>query len=184
MLRLACDTAAVDELLERLRSATTSMSRLRDRVEAGEPWPLSRSYGAEPESSWGPPEVLAHVAEMIPYWLGEIDRIVSGDPAAPVPFGRVATDPDRIERIGRDRELPFGELFDRIERSSNDAANVIATLSPAERARVGSHPRRGEMSVSDSFEQFIVRHLEEHVEQLEDVVSSRETDGGTDPAAG
>jgi hypothetical protein len=40
------------------------------------------------------------------------------------------------------------------------------------------------MSVSDSFEQFIVRHLEEHVEQLEDVVSSRETDGGTDQAAG
>jgi len=178
MLRLACDTAGVDALLERLQSATESMLRLRDRVEAGEPWTLSASYGAEPESSWGPREVLAHVAEMIPFWLAEIDRIVTAGAAAPVPFGRVATDPDRIERIGRDRELPIGELFDRIGQASNDAVRVVGGLSAGERGRLGIHPRRGEMSVSDSFERFIVGHLEEHVEQLVEVLSARDNGGG------
>jgi len=183
MLRLACDTAAVNELQERLRSATESMLRLRDAVEAGEPWPLSASYGVEPESSWGPREVLAHVAEMIPFWLGEIDRIVSADAGAPVPFGRVATDPARIERIGKDRMLPIGELFERIGLASYGAMRVMGGLSEPDRARLGMHPRRGEMSVNDSFDQFIVHHLEEHVDQLREALSTHEEDRTTDRGA-
>ena len=37
-------------------------------------------------------ELLAHVAEMLPYWLGEVERILAGPPE-PVPFGRVGSDP-------------------------------------------------------------------------------------------
>ena len=51
---------------------------------------------------------------MLPYWLGEVERILAGWPR-PVPFGRVATDEVRIAIIGRDRTVPLRELFDRVE---------------------------------------------------------------------
>ena len=108
-----------------------------------------RAYGAEPESDWGPKEVLAHVGEMAPYWLSQVEVVLAGSPE-PVPFGRVATDPERIDRIGRDRSLPAGELFDRIDAGLAAVGVRLAELEPAERARRGLHSRLGEMTVEAS----------------------------------
>jgi hypothetical protein len=77
----------MDELIGRMERAVEALTSQRARVEAGEPWPLSARFGTEPEASWGPRETLAHVTEMLPFWLGEIERILAG-PAEPVPFGR------------------------------------------------------------------------------------------------
>ena len=147
------------------------MESLRPRVVAREPWPLSDAYGAEPESDWGPKEVLAHVAEMLGYWLAQVDAIVAapGGDSAP-PFGRVATDPDRIARIGEDRRLPADELFDRVAAAASDVGRRMVTLSPDELARRGIHPRLGEMALPAIFERFMVSHLEEHVRQLSEVL--------------
>src|SRR5262245_13480593 len=98
-----------DDLSERLRSAGNDLVATRPAVEAGAPWPMAAVFDHSDEARWGPPEVLAHVAEMLPYWLGEVERILAG-PTDPVPFGRVGTDEVRIAIIGRDRSLPVGEL--------------------------------------------------------------------------
>jgi hypothetical protein len=171
MLRRACDTAAVQELIDRLDVAAAGMEGHRASVVAGEPWPLSAAYGAEPESDWGPKEVLAHVAEMLPFWLGQVEAIVASPPAQGVPpFGRVSTDPERIRRIGDDRRLASDELFDRIAAAARQVGARMASLTPVERARSGVHVRLGEMSVPAIFERFTVSHLEEHVSQLGEVV--------------
>ena len=147
------------------------MEALRPAVVAGEPWPLSDDYGAEPESSWGPKEVLAHVAEMLPFWLGQVEAIVASPPAKGAPaFGRVSTDPERIRRIGDDRGLRSDELFDRIAAAAREVGARMASLTPEEQARSGVHVRLGEMSVPTIFERFTVSHLEEHVNQLGEVV--------------
>jgi hypothetical protein len=162
----------MDELIDRLAAAAAGMAALRPGVVAGEPWPLSEAYGAEPESDWGPKEVLAHVAEMLPFWLGQVEAIVATPAAdgAP-PFGRVSTDPIRIARIGEDRRLTTGELFDRIAAAAGDAGVRMASLTPDEQRRSGVHVRLGEMSVPAIFERFMIGHLEEHVTQLRDVVN-------------
>jgi hypothetical protein len=172
MLRRACDTAAVDDLTDRLAAATADLEALRDAVVAREPWPLSEAYGVEPESDWGPKEVLAHVAEMLPFWLGQIDRILA-TPAAdgPPPFGRVSTDPNRIARIGADRMLAAGELFDRAAEGAVAVERRVGELAPADLARSGVHARLGEMTVPAIVERFIVGHLEEHVRQLDEVLA-------------
>jgi hypothetical protein len=170
MLRLACDTAAVNDQIERLEAARQAMRALRPDVENREPWPLSRAYGVEPESDWGPKEVLAHVAEMIPFWLGQIER-VTADRDEPVPFGRVTSDPVRIQRIGRDRTMPAAELFERIDGAAALAAARLATLSPRESGRRGTHPRFGEMTVDAIAGRFVIGHLEEHVEQLTEILA-------------
>ena len=171
MLLLTCDTGVVNELIGRLERARREVAALRHAVEAGEPWPLSTDYGAEPESSWGPKEVLAHVAEMLPFWLGQFEAVLADD-SGPAPFGRVATDPARIARIGSDRNVPTGELFDRIDAESATVVARLRTLTPDDTARLGRHPRLGEMTLGEAAERFVVGHLEEHVEQLREVLAA------------
>jgi hypothetical protein len=151
-------------LADRLLAAEAALTELAPAVEAGS-WPLSDNFGTEPEAYWGPPETLAHVAEMIPFWTGEIERILAGSPE-PVPFGRVTTDPLRLGIIERDRSLPPRELFARIRSDSARLAARLRELSPAEARRRGLHARLGEMTVADIVPRFLVGHLEEHVEQL------------------
>ena len=98
---------------DRLDAAVAAILALERRVDTAGPWALAELYGTEAEASWGPPELMAHVDEMLPFWLGEVERILDGPPGAPVPFGRVATDTVRIGVIGRDRTLPLRELFAR-----------------------------------------------------------------------
>ena len=126
----------------------------------------SEHFGVEPEASWGPPEVLAHLAEMQPFWLGQLDRVIEGHPE-PVPFGRVQSDEARIAAIGNDRHLPIETLYRRIEDGAAAVLGLIGMLDAASAARRGIHPTLGEMTVMQVIERMLVNHLEEHADQLE-----------------
>jgi len=164
------------DLTRRLAQASVAFEAFRLAVEAGDPWQLSPAYGTEPESDWGPKELLAHTAEMLGYWPAEIDRILNGGPD---PVGRVSTDPERIGRIGRDRQLPTAELFDRVAAGARRLEARIGSLSARDAARLGLHPRLGEMTVGRIIERFLVGHLEEHVEQLRAILATRRKDADT-----
>lgn len=165
--------AETSDLVQRLRAARAAFGDLRPGIESGEPWPLSADFGTAPESSWGPREALAHVAEMLPYWTGEIARVVVAGAPELVPFGRVQSDVLRIGILERDRTLPLGELFERIDAGTDRIARRLQALSGAEAARRGVHPRLGELAAAEMAERFVVGHLEEHVEQLRDLVAAR-----------
>ena len=151
--------------LGRMAAATATIASLRGAIKAGEPWPAGPVSGDGPEAEWGPPEVLAHTAEMLQYWLGEIERVVAGS-TEPLPFGRVSTDPLRTLTIERDRTLPTGELISRIQASVGRYAARLPELSPADWQRPGIHPRLGEMTVEAMLQRFVVTHLDEHAVQL------------------
>jgi hypothetical protein len=160
--------------LERIAAARRAYADLAPRVMAGEPWPLAAAFGTEPEAEWGPREVLAHVEEMLPFWLGELERVV--DPATapgPVAFGRIADDTARVAIIERDRSLPLGVLFGRIDTGLRDWADRLATLTEAEKARIGIHPRLGELPAPGILERFVLGHAEDHIAQLESVLAAR-----------
>ncbi len=168
---LACEhegerMTVMTDLVDRLRAAERELADLRSSVEAGAPWSLSESFGTAPEANWGPPEILAHLAEMLPFWLGEMERVLDG-PVEPVPFGRTAADQLRILSLERDRTLPLRELFDRIEAGVERYARRLPELSPQESLRRGLHSRLGELTVIQLVERFSVGHFEEHVRQLE-----------------
>ena len=171
---------AFDEALERLSTAGRALDRLRPAVQAGAPWPLAARFGTEPEAHWGPPEVLAHVAEMLPFWLGEAERVLDAV-VEPAPFGRVATDELRIATIERDRSLPVRELFDRIAVGISRYAGRLSELTDAQAACRGLHPTRGELTVTEMIDRFVVSHLEEHVEQLAAALADGDAPGGGTP---
>jgi hypothetical protein len=163
--------------LDRLTAVRAAYTRLQGPVAGGEPWPLAAAFGTEPEAAWGPRELLAHVAEMLPYWLGELERVVDGDPGgSPVPFGRVSDDAVRIGSIGRDRTLPLRVLFGRIDMGLGAWTHRLGSLNDDARGHVGLHPRLGEMPATAMLERFVLGHAEEHVAQLEGIL----TDAGID----
>lgn len=167
--------ASLDEQARRLGQAAAGILAIQAHVERASPWPLAELYGTEAEASWGPPELLAHLDEMLPYWLGEVERILASDPAAgPLPFGRIADDPIRIGIIGRDRRLPLRVLFERFDAASAGLITRMPELTSADIERVGVHPSRGELSVLAIFERFVVGHLEDHVVQLGEIVTRAE----------
>jgi hypothetical protein len=160
------------QLADRLRTGWATLAALRGHVEAGEPWPLSDNFGTEPEATWGPRETLAHVQEMLPFWLGEIERILEHDQSGRAqPFGRVATDEIRLAVIERDRTLPLRELFSRIEESVGRTGRRLGELADDELARRGEHPRLGPMTVAQVVDRFVCGHLEEHAVQLREAIS-------------
>jgi hypothetical protein len=160
------------ELAAGLRQAHERLISLRADVEQGAPWPLADRFDHSDEAVWGPPELLAHVAEMLPYWQGEVERILGGGPEA-VPFGRVGSDANRIGRIERDRTLPPQQLDRRVDEAVERWADRLAALSPADLGRSGLHPTLGHMPVEAIVTRFVVGHLEEHAEQLQAILDER-----------
>ncbi|MEJ7748139.1 MAG: DinB family protein [Candidatus Limnocylindrales bacterium] len=156
---------------ERIDHARARLASLVAPISEGEPWPLADAFGTEPEASWGPREVLAHLAEMLPFWLGELERVVDGGTG--VPFGRVAEDGVRIGLIERDRSLPLRALSGRIDRGLDEWAERLASLGDDERRAVGRHSRLGELSAEQLAERFVIGHVEDHIAQLEAILADR-----------
>jgi hypothetical protein len=119
-----------DASMDRLRAVRAGFAGTRAAVEARAPWPLAETIDDSAEAEWGPPEVLAHVAEMVPYWQGEIERVLAG-PQEPVPFGRIASDPLRIGILERIVRAAPSKLYDKC--SSRSTASNGAGLTPAEK---------------------------------------------------
>jgi DinB family protein len=157
-------------LLSRLDAGADAMADLRPAVIAGEPWPVGAAAGGDGEASWGPTEVLAHVAEMLTFWLGEMERVVAGGPNGPAHFGRTPDDQIRGMTVIRDSTLPARELFDRIEATRQRYDRRLPELTEDEIARVGLHPVRGRLTAQDIIEKLVVDHLEEHVTQVRETL--------------
>lgn len=157
----------------RLRASRAAIESLRAAILAGEPWALADAFGTEPEASWGPREVLAHTAEMLPFWLGEHERVLEAGrpPRGPVAFGRTADNPLRIGVLERDRTLPLRELFGRIDAGIGRWDRRLAELAPSEEDEArGRHSTLGDMTAGQLRDRFVVTHLEEHIRQLEEIL--------------
>lgn len=165
--------AVMTDLADRLEAAAAAFSGLGPSVATGEQWPLTATYGPGPESEWGPREVLAHVAEMLPYWLGEIERIVDAGGTEVPGFGRLEDDPIRVAIIGRDRTFPGRELLGRIDVEGRRAAARFRALDGVESGYKGRHVTRGDLSIADIAERLVVGHIEGHVTQLRELVAAR-----------
>jgi hypothetical protein len=163
--------ATMTEMADRLDAGAAAIGELAPAINRGEPWPLTEVYGPGPESAWGPREVLAHVSEMIPFWMGEIELVLDGQGAEPPPFGRTEADPLRVEVIGRDRQFPARELLGRIAVESARVAGRFRELDDGQAARLGRHVTRGDLTVTEMAERFLVTHVEGHVTQLREILA-------------
>jgi DinB superfamily len=120
----------------------------------------------DPDSGerWDRGQVLAHVAEMLPYWARQAELIAAGRQAE---FGRVKSDPDRIAAIERDRREDPRRLLGRVDEGVATVLALLDRLDAQALARTGHHQTLGDMTVAEIVDRFAVAHLEEHADQLD-----------------
>jgi hypothetical protein len=147
--------------VERLRTARDRLVRLRTKVEMSSPAPEDLPRARE----WVARETLAHVDEILPYWLGEIERILAA-PVEPVPFGRVPSDLVRLLTVDRDRSLPVSELYFRLDFHLERVVRRLLELDDRQCARRGSHKTRGDMTIKQIVDEMLASHIEEHCTQM------------------
>jgi DinB superfamily len=113
---------------------------------------------------WDRRQVLAHVAEMLPYWVAQVELVAAGDQ---VPFGRARTDPGRVGAIERDRGEDPSRLLDRVDQGLGEVLALLDRLDDDALARRGRHQVLGELTVAEIVDRFLVDHLVEHADQLD-----------------
>ena len=156
-------TAAVDSLVERLADAERRLAEHADR-----PLPPGMTEpDPDGDERWEAGQVWAHLAEFPGYWLAQAQRVVALPTNEPVPFGRVKTDAGRIEAIERDRDTDPAALLARVRSSLAEVTAAARALPQDAWSLRGMHPSRGEMTVREIVDRFIVAHLEEHAAQLD-----------------
>jgi hypothetical protein len=113
---------------------------------------------------WDRRQVLAHVAEMLPYWAEQVELVAAGDQ---VPFGRTKSNPERVAAIERDRREDPARLLDRVDDGLGVVLALLERLDGDALARSGRHQVLGEMTAAAIVDRFLVDHLEEHADQLD-----------------
>jgi len=156
-------SAEIDSLLARLADAER---RLVEHAAAPLPAGLTDPDPGEVER-WEAGQVWAHLAEFPGYWLAQVRRVVDRPTHEPVSFGRVKTDAGRIEAIERDRHSDPAALLARVRTSLAEVTDYARLLPADAWGRRGTHPARGEMTVHQIVERFIVDHISEHADQLD-----------------
>jgi hypothetical protein len=156
---------AGDAFLERLDAVE---ARLAAAAEAGsKPEALTEADPSTGER-WDRGQVWAHLSEFIPYWIHQAEPLIKGQSSdEPLRFGRTRSDPERIGAIERDRREPVPQLWATTRGDIALLRTFLAGLSPDQWLAVGLHRTRGVMSVAQLTEEFLVRHLEQHADQLE-----------------
>jgi DinB family protein len=137
-----------------------------------DPRVASRLGAAPDKDAWSAMETLGHMTEMIPYWLNHCRVLIAatGDPPR---FGRTAGSPERLAGVAHGATAKPDALLARLEQEVRAAAGTIRTLSVVERSKRGISSERGEMTVADVVESFIVGHAEEHLAQVQAALRSR-----------
>ena len=125
----------------------------------------SRLRTAPGQDAWSAMQTLGHVTEMIPYWLNHC-RVLIATTGAPPRFGRTPGSPERIAGVAHGASAEPEVLLARLEEEVRSAAGAIRKLSEAERRKRGISGERGEMTVAEILESFIVSHAEEHLAQV------------------
>jgi uncharacterized damage-inducible protein DinB len=123
------------------------------------------------KDEWSAMQVLGHMTEMIPYWLSHCRVLIAATGELPT-FGRTPGSPERLAGVAHGASAQPDALLRQLQEEVRTAAGTIRTLSMAERSKRGLYPGRGEMTVADVLESFIVSHAEEHLAQVQSAVRS------------
>ncbi len=127
------------------------------RLEAG------RLYQIPQQDEWTVMENLAHIVEFMPYWAGEIRQLVA-QPGRK--FGRTKEDPDRINAISQHSKDSLEQAKADLPGSYALLDDTLAGLKDGDLQLTGVHSKFGERKLELFIEDFVTKHLEDHLDQL------------------
>ncbi len=119
---------------------------------------------AEQDGEWSVMKVLAHTAELLPYWARQAEE-VAARPQNDQPFGRTHEDPDRIGAVEGHARDRLEDAVASLERGLDEALRRLRGIPAEGWSRTAHHARRGEMTVEQIVDAFLVEHMDEHLAQ-------------------
>lgn len=153
---------------QRARRIESLVEQLLERVGGD---PAEQWYAAPTADDWTVMQSLAHVAELLPYWTRQAQDVAARS-EHDQPFGRTHDDPARIAAVEAHAHDRPEHVTPRIRAALVETAVALRAIPAPGWARTGRHARRGEMSVEQIVDQFLIEHMEEHLAQVDTILRS------------
>jgi hypothetical protein len=158
-------TTPVNPNVEAIReSVQTSYAELQQLIDG----PLAnletnKLYEASTENEWTIMQNLWHIVEFMPYWAGEVEKVVA-EPGRI--FGRTAEDEGRLRGISEHEKDSLEKVKAALPGSYARLNEVLGTLKDSHLELIGKHVKYGERPVAWVITEFEAGHLKGHVEQI------------------
>jgi hypothetical protein len=123
----------------------------------------NKLYKIPTDNEWTIMQNLAHIVEFMPYWAGEIEKLVA-EPGRT--FGRTAQDEGRLRGISEHELDSLDMVKVALPGSYARLDEVLGRLKDSDLELVGRHVKYGEQPLGWFIGEFVTRHLSGHVEQI------------------
>ena len=118
------------------------------------------------EEEWSILQILSHLNEAVPYWLNEIQTVVSAPGSG---WGRGLQDPMRLAAVTDTDKLSVEEEIEKVELLKEKVFVGLSGLDGSTLAQENPHRNFAEFGskpVSFMIEHFIEEHIEGHYNQI------------------
>src|SRR5713226_5375709 len=122
-------------------------------------------YEVPAENEWTIMQNLAHIVEIMPYWAGEIEKLVA-EPGRN--FGRTMQDAGRLQAISEHGSDSLQQIRAALPGSYARLEEVLSKLNDGDLALTGHHSRYGDQTLEWFIEDFVTHHLSSHLEQMKE----------------
>ncbi len=151
----------VEAIRESAQKSYAELQRLIDGPLAS--LETSKLYKAPAANEWTIMQNLWHIIEFMPYWAGEIEKVVA-EPGRI--FGRTAEDEGRLRGISEHETDSLEEVKAALPGSYARLDEVFKRLKDSNLELTGRHVKYGEKPLAWVIEQFETGHLQGHMEQI------------------
>jgi hypothetical protein len=151
----------VEAIRENVRNSYAALHQLIDGPLAS--LDTGKLYQSPAENEWTIMQNLAHIVEFMPYWAGEIEKLVA-EPGRN--FGRTAQDEGRLRGISEHATDSQEEIKAALPVSYARLDEALGNLQDSDLELTGKHVRYGEKPLGWFIEDIVTDHLSGHVEQI------------------
>src|SRR6266571_8046169 len=151
----------VEAIRENVRNSYAELHQLIDGSLAS--LDTRKLYLSPAENEWTIMQNLAHIVEFMPYWAGEIEKLVA-EPGRD--FGRTPQDVGRLQGISEHAMDSLKGIKVALPVSYARLDETLRSLKDSDLELTGKHVRYGEKTLDWFLEDVVTNHLSGHVEQI------------------
>jgi hypothetical protein len=170
-MALSTNNPAVEAIRQNVRSSYEELNRLLDGpLAALDPAILYRSPAPD---EWTIMQNIAHIIEFMPYWADEAAKLV----ATPgMNFGRTHQHEGRLGALREHGEDSLEQARALLPGSYAHLDHVLSSLKDSDLTVVGHHLKYGDRQLSWFLDEFVTRHLADHVKQMKEALQAIEAE--------
>jgi hypothetical protein len=127
-----------------------------------------------PGKEWTLMENLAHIGEFLPYWGKEFALLVAAPGRS---FGRTAEHEGRLRAISDHARDDLARARNAIDEGYISLDRVLISLRDDDLELTGRHIKFGEQTLDWFIDEFVIRHLANHLLQMRELLSHLEARG-------